>query len=253
MTRVVVFGDSLPLPRPEEEGGQAIWWEETWPWRLQRVLARLGHPNEVINCSARDRTVEAFATQAFEEHIAWKMPNVLIIELGIVDCGPRIFSRMEKRLMNLPGVPGWLRERIIELRVRRRAEITSKDPLAKVMVRPETFREHIEAFGRRLSELRPRPQCWWVPILLDPVKMEQKSPGFSKNVELYNRIIRDLADRAGYRWVEHATAPEDFWVDGYHLSATGNARLADTLGRLLATAIATSPQMPRRFGSERPC
>ena len=137
--RVVAYADSLSLARPAEGKDEALYWEQTWPWVLEFLLRSGGHSVEVINCGRRMRTVESFTGDEFNEHIGWLLPNIVIIQLGVVDCAPRIFSRRAKRVMNLPGFPARLRESLIKWRSHRRAEIVRADPLRAVEVRPEVF------------------------------------------------------------------------------------------------------------------
>ena len=113
LTRIVAFADSLAMPR--NENGAILLWEETWPYLLEKSLVAEGLGAEVINCGARARTSTMLLGE-FTEHVVLKRPDVVIIEVGVVDCLPRVFSRREKRVMNLPGFPARIRNQLIARR-----------------------------------------------------------------------------------------------------------------------------------------
>jgi lysophospholipase L1-like esterase len=234
--RIVAFADSLGLPRDEPK----ILWEETWPYRLETELQSLGCEAEVINCSARARTADTLVGHDFWEHVELKAPDVVILQVGVVDCAPRIFSRTEKRVLNLPVVPNLLREWLIRSRSKRRAKLTARDPMAKVYTAPDEFRHFLEEFQAKLGRQVPQPVLVVLPIIYEPTAMEAKSPGYTQNATRYNSILADFAGRSEAIWLSEQEllgsnlSGDCFADDGYHLSPEGNRRLANSLAQRLA-------------------
>lgn len=240
--RIVVLADSLAMPR--DEGGARLLWEETWPYRLNERLRRDGLDAEVLNCGARARRADHIHGTEFLEHVAYKRPDVVCLEVGIVDCAPRVFSVREKRLLNRRWFPRRLRERIVASRSRRRPELIAPDPLRKVDTAPRDFERLVRLFARRLGELEWRPKLILVPILSDPRLTEPRSPGHTRNVELYNDVLRRVARETGATFVEPGTvlgrageAQSLFFPDGYHLTAPGCLLLAERVAAALAEAL----------------
>jgi lysophospholipase L1-like esterase len=240
--RIVVLADSLAMPR--DEGGARLLWEETWPYRLDELLRRDGLDAEVLNCGSRARRADHIHGTEFLEHVAYKRPDVVCLEVGIVDCAPRVFSKREKRLLNRRWFPRRLRERIVASRSRRRPELIAPDPLRKVDTRPEEFERLVRLFERRLRELEWKPKLILVPILSDPRLTEPRSPGHTRNVELYNDALRRVARETGATFVEPETilrtAEERgfFFPDGYHLTAPGCQRLAERVAAAVNEVLA---------------
>jgi acyl-CoA thioesterase I len=224
--RVVVIGDSLSLPRNAEADGEAISWEHTWPYQLERILLLKAIDVEVINCGSRARTVETLPDEAFCEHVILKRPGTLIIQIGIVDCAPRIFSRSDRQILALCVVPNWLREFVIRRRSSRRARLISRNPLAKVYVPPSHFLASLNRFEEQLSTIAGKPRVIFLPIVGDFEQLNARSPGFSSNISQYNRLLREFVSRSGFQWLEWRAEPHYFWRDGYHLNVAGNAALA---------------------------
>lgn len=236
--RIVALADSLAMARSEPA---VIQWEETWPARLAAELISAGIDAEVINCGARARTADQLLDTEFEEHVVYKQPDVVVLQVGIVDCSPRIFSKRERSLLNRRFVPASLRNWIIQRRAKRRDEILrNSDPLRKVYTRPDEFTQCLEQFAAKASRLDRPPRLVVLPVLCSPAVMDRKSPGHTQNVRLYNDRLRSFALSAGADWIEPETAiptntvDESFVDDGYHLSVSGSARCAAVLAQLLS-------------------
>jgi acyl-CoA thioesterase-1 len=233
--RIVALADSLALPRDEK--GEVLRWEETWPYLLAEQLAGV----DVINCGARARSSDQLLGDALYEHVALKRPDVVVVQVGIVDCSPRVFTKLEKRLLGLPVVPAPLRQRIIAHRAARRAEITRRDPLGRVHTPPADYARDVARFAQEARPLGAR--VVFLPVLSWPARMELKSPGHGGNVRLYNDLLRTAAREQGARFLEpEALVPEAeleraFMADGYHLSAHGSRRVAEHLAPELRSVL----------------
>jgi hypothetical protein len=238
--RIVALADSLALPRDREP--DVLRWQETWPYVLEKDLLAAGLPAEVINCGGRARTVDTLLGADFREHVYLKRPQVLVLQVGIVDCAPRVLSRREKRLLNQPFVPAPLRRAVIRWRASRRGEITARNPLSRVYTRPRAFSAHLDRFRHRLGQLDWKIHLIVLPIVSNPLFMEKKSPGHTANVALYNRLLESFARDAAALWFEPAQlfpeniAARSFCADGYHLNVSGSQRLAAVLAEHLLRA-----------------
>jgi predicted dehydrogenase len=255
--RVVAIADSLALARIKPV---VIHWEETWPSRLAVELRAAGVDAEVINCGSRERTADLLLDYEFEEHVVCKQPDVVIVQVGIVDCSPRIFSRRERTFLNRRFVPARLRDWIVRRRSERRQELLrASDPLRKVYTSPGKFAECLDVFGARLAGLERRPRLIVLPIVCDREVMNEKSPGHHENVVKYNALLRSFAKAAGADWIEPGELIRDFEIadsfvsDGHHLSVSGSARCAQVLASLLAQAGPEEDASPPRVaaGSSR--
>jgi lysophospholipase L1-like esterase len=236
--RVVTLADSLALPRIKE--GEVLRWEETWPYRLERLLVAKGIDAEVINSGLRSRTSEMLEL----DELRFKHPTVIVIQIGVVDCAPRIFSQREKLLLNLPVVPKPLRDLIIGRRSRRRKEITGRDPLASVYTRPEQYAKNVASLFREVETFGWPITMLALAVLSNPEAMEKKSPGHSANVSLYNALLERACTEAGVRYLSREElipdprAQDVFSKDGYHLAVEGSRIVAESVAQVLAPMIA---------------
>jgi lysophospholipase L1-like esterase len=247
MLKIVALADSLAMPR--RENGETVAWEETWPVRLREKLdVVLPEPVEVINHGRRARTVDSLIGPDFEENIRFIRPEVVIIQVGIVDCAPRIFSRRTRALLQSRLFPSRLRRAVVAWGSRQRHRLIGRRPLARVYTCPERFSAGLRAFGDRLQALEWQPQLVVLPIVLEWRSGEAKSPGYGANVRLYNGLLEAFCRDAGASWVEIPTlmqAGSDlssyFLYDGYHLSPQGNEVMAQALAKNLVSHLQNSP------------
>lgn len=227
--RIVVLGDSLCLPRITEE--ETIEWEDTWPKVLETHLRKLDKNTEVINCGKRSRRITSILGTDFTEDILLKKPNYVIFQIGVVDAAPRIFSLREKAFLNKRIFPWRLKQWLIAERKKQRRKIIAKDAMAKVYTSPEEFRTSLRSFsGKLISNGLENIKALFIPILAHLDTMEEKSPGYSKNIELYNNILADYCRVKSHFFLSTATPlsfnKDIFCMDGYHLSKKGNQELA---------------------------
>jgi lysophospholipase L1-like esterase len=235
--RVVAIADSLALPRIE--GDTCVLLEETWPARLARHLAACSPRGEVVTRGMRARTVDTLSNeQEWLEHVRFAQPDAIVVQVGITDCAPRIFSRAETRLLNSRLVPGALRKRIIAQRAEHRSELTARAPLAKVYTSPETFAAHLRIFVGKVRGNAWPLAVYVLPIVAHAAYCEAKSPGHTANLRQYNELLAVAAAELGHPLVDlPGVGPDDadaYCSDGYHLSVLGNQRVAETLAALLA-------------------
>lgn len=231
--KIIAFSDSLSLPR--KEAGEFIKWEETWPYQLKKLLSKSNQEAEIINAGKRARTVESLIGPDFHECIQLLEPDVVILQMGIVDATPRIVSRKEKIIMNSTFFPKKIRDYIIRNRKKNKAEITNRDPLKKVYTKPSLFISCLELFNQRISGLELKVVI--IPILANHRIKSIHSPRFVENIELYNQLLHSFAKKHKHLWL----SLRDDWYskdvyyckDGYHLNALGNRLLAEQISKTI--------------------
>lgn len=136
---ISVIADSLALPR--NEGEDIVKIHEVWPYVLKAKCENVFGDLLLLNYGMRSRTMDSLLGVDYYECIELIQPNVIIVQIGVVDGLPRIISKTERRIMNSRFFPSSLRNIIISRRKRLRKEITSRNPLQKVWLKPDSFSE----------------------------------------------------------------------------------------------------------------
>lgn len=237
MKRVVVLGDSLSMPR--KEGGEFVKWNDTWAYQVQKDIRRSGDEIEVLNYGARARSIKTIITHDFHEQIVLTEPQVVVLQIGVVDAAPRILSLREKRFLNRTFFPGFLRRRVIAYRKKHKSRITANAPLKRVYTSPSAFSETLDTFDKMLEEKYEGKleKLIVIPIVADLSIMEENSPSYGENIRLYNLLLEEFCNSKGHIFL---SLPDNFWstaanycLDGYHLSAEGNSVVAEIIKKHL--------------------
>ena len=188
---IVIVTDSLGIPReqPKRMGPKIV-----WPFRIKNVSYIHTRTGYTIIDVVRDMDL----------HIKACEPDLIVLQVGIVDCAPRVLSRTEARLIRtIPGleaIVGWLikkyRKQLLRLR--------------KIQYVPITV--FIEGL-KRLKEKNPGVPIIAVSILPACAAYESLVPGISNEIKKYNSA---LAENLCYIDPYEGFAPEKLCVDDYH-------------------------------------
>jgi lysophospholipase L1-like esterase len=201
--KVLVVTDSLGLPRPAP---QTVTPEQTW-------VSLLAKSCDLAQFSSGGATIGDLHAQV--EYMKMHRPDLVIIQSGIVDCAPRAFSRFENEFINKFRLTRSLsrrilnKERIVKLRARRNVTYT---PLAD-------FASFADKFSKAFSDV------YWVEIAPSNADYERRVPGITRNIELYNDVLRKVSAGKTISLSDFST--EDIMPDHIHLSVSGNRKLAE--------------------------
>lgn len=215
--KLVVLGDSLPLPRPNE----GVLYEHTYPSILEE---RLYGSVRVINRSRRANTSRKVALpNNLCDDIRDFNPDILVYHIGIVDCAPRLFSEFQQNILG--KMPAFIAKRIIRFFSSRRYFFTKNFP--KVYVKKKSFYKNVKQtieFAKQYTN-----KILIVGICHSNKTVLAKSYSFVENVNEYNNeLIRVSAELAvDYLDTREFLNPEnDLLADGIHYTLSANEKLA---------------------------
>jgi len=235
--KIVVMADSLAMAR---EGETNVAYETTYPYLLDQWLRqRFGSQAPLVSeRGMRRRTIE-YVLDEWYELVDLRKTDVVVVHVGIVDCAPRVFLRRERQFVeNLR--PGFLRRSILDYVHRHRRAVVNMRK--KVYVPPERFNALVgQVMAKaKASELR---SLVIVNIITPPAEMDERSPGFIRNVGIYNEILRTHAEANGAhlididRLIKEAGGVEQLTVDGIHINEAGHKMLAQEIEKHVLSLI----------------
>lgn len=229
--KIVILADSLALPRPESEGD--IPYEATYPYLLDQSLRQqLGaRAPSVIERGMRRRTIE-YVLDDWLEMVEMRRPDMVVVHVGIVDCAPRVFLRREANMVARLR-PARLRNLVFDFVHKNRRRIV--EFRKRVYVPPERFRNLVREVIERARTQNVKSLVF-VNIITPPVELEQRSPGFRQNAEIYNRILEAEAKEEPWihlididKIVRDEGGANTLLVDGIHINEQGHKLLAREL------------------------
>jgi len=233
--KIVVMADSLAMAR---EGETNVAYEDTYPYLLDQWLRQRFGPQApmVIERGMRRRTIE-YVLDEWYELVDLRKTDVVVVHVGIVDCAPRVFLRRERQFVeNLR--PGFVREFVLDNVHRHRRRIVNMRK--KVYVPADRFNALVGQVVAKASKLR---SLVMVNIITPPAEMDERSPGFIKNVGIYNAILKAHAGANGVHLIDLDAmikangGVEQLTVDGIHINEAGHQMLAKEIEKHVVSLI----------------
>ena len=175
----------------------------------------------------RARTIEDVLADWFEQ-VELKTADIVIVHVGIVDCAPRIFLRRERNFVETLRLKR-LRNFILNFVHKHRRRIVLLRRL--VYVPPARFKELVEEMVERARASKIR-SLLLINIVSPPDKLEERSPGFQKNVRIYNQFLAEQVDGRLIQLIDlniQQQSGAHLTIDGIHINEQAHKILARQL------------------------
>jgi hypothetical protein len=168
MKKVLILGDSLPLPRYKPE---LCLYNDTWPALIQKDY-------KVHMVAIGGGTIKDLYRQ-MEYHMPFQ-PDYVILQCGIVDCAPRALGKLELEVMQSL----WMTKRLVLPLVKRQNRIL-REVRKKTYTPPKQFESFLGKIKKSLADI----PVFSIGILPTCSEYERIVPGVTKRVEQYNDIL----------------------------------------------------------------
>jgi len=218
MKKVLCVTDSLGLPRPGVEYG------ETWVELLRQEFPDV----RILTRSERAATTNTLREPDSLENFD---PDVAITQLGVTDCAPRYFRKVERRLLR--AIPSEARSYYMSFwkKLRRRRK-------HRRYITTTEFRSNLHHYYEKTADA----DCPTISILIAPPTAEfiEKNPKIDESIATFNDIYQDVA--AEY---DHVTIVQPFedidvehvMVDEHHPNPDGHRLIYERVSAALETVL----------------
>jgi acyl-CoA thioesterase-1 len=226
--RVLIIGDSMALPR------EGVPYESSWPYLIQSKYQHV----DIINRSLRGATVARLVLEgggredivnypAGSDCLEFYSPSIVILQLGIVDCAPRLLSKKAILSKLINRLPLYLQTKVINFlkksvgRSKKNAYISSNQ-----------YRKNIVAYIER-ALLKNVKHIIAVEIGTVSDGVSRKSPQILEQIKEYNEILIDISEEYNiFNVIKFGSEKENInacTTDGYHLNCHGHYLLANSI------------------------
>lgn len=225
--KILIAGDSLSMSRYVDD----IQFEEIYP-----IIVQLNCPGVlVVNGSERSNSSRRIVTDNYcDEYLRPLIPDCVVIQIGIVDCAPRVFTDAEKRLLSIMGripVVRFIANLIVKLGSMYRLPITRKRMLTTVS--SEEFYKNLCDFVEEIYRINPGCQLVMINIVCPGEKIKERSYGVMSSALKYNQILEEVASNYKAEIIDLYTFtqehPEALLQDGYHIGKLAHRFIYDNL------------------------
>lgn len=230
--KILAIGDSLSLP------GHGNRYEDTWIYLAKMAFSQ----NDFITLFRRSLTTDVLVNEGGGELVGFPpgsdclehfSPDVVILQLGIVDCSPRLFKKNSLSLKILKALPSNLSVALLEMikKFKKRSVKNSYVPIKKFYANLTCFLDRCKA-----NQVK---KVIYIAIAYPANSMESKSPLMWQSVSEYNEILVNLAEKYDFYNVifplSEKMSNENVYDDGYHPNPKGNQLVFEKLAESLSS------------------
>ena len=227
--RILAIGDSLSLPGHSNE------YEDTWSYLIKKRFPAFDHITLFRSAiTSKILVEEGGGSELFPlgsdclEHFR---PNIVILQLGILDCAPRLFRKNSLLLKLIKHLPKSLSRSVLDLfkKYRRRSTKRSYVSLSE-------FTRNFQNFFDRCAKNQV-VKVIAIAIPFPGSKMIQKNPEIISAINLYNERLKKLSDSYSFLKIVNPLDQENskhgIYHDGYHPNPKGNELVFHSLTEVL--------------------
>jgi lysophospholipase L1-like esterase len=220
---VLIFGDSLLLPREFLEGPDRTTYEDTYVAQARAALRDRFDVDAIPSISLDSQDV-LYSAQFM---LAPRRPAALVLHYGVNDCAPRLFRKGSRSVLRAPWFQRITRNLVLRAILRIKPWIFRRRRV--VYVGEEEFERNTREAVELVREASPDCVFLAIGISAKPDWMEARHPGYQEQVQRYNAI---LARVFGDGFVDvNALVPVERQLisDGIHLTPEAHAEVARAL------------------------
>lgn len=205
----------MALPRPH------VHYEVTWPYYLKTKFIN----HDIVSLCYRNLTTNFLTNGWLGDSLEFYSPDVVIVQLGVVDCAPRFFISKGISRIIISKLPIFLRVKILNFIKRFYTRSTRYAEVSKV-----DFYNNIKQYIDRCQNLKVK-KIIFIAIGNVDNTVAIKSPKFRKSIQAYNSILYETERLHENVCVVNPLVSdrEELFCDGYHPSSIGHQRIFESV------------------------
>lgn len=215
MKTVLCNGDSLGMPRDN------VKFESTWFYKLSNKLSK-DHFYFVNNFKRANTTNSLYSRDSLENY----SPKIVIVQLGIVDCAPRLYNSNSMLIKIVNRLPFILKNIFWKF-----SKLVKQRSIKNADVNIYCFEENLNNFLTRCQNIDVE-KCILIKIGIPGSMMIKKNPEIIRAINLYNDVYDKVENIFHFVKVVNPLVDghDDLYVDdGYHLNEKGFTRVHESL------------------------
>lgn len=223
--RIIIFTDSLGRPRPDINQDEATEYEDTYGYKVKKHFAN-NHDIELLYIESLD-TIDAIHWS--QRMVAFRRPDIVIFQIGINDCAPRIFKKKSNSI--------FLNKKFNKITFNLFMKFigTYRFYLTKVLNRtytsPQEFRRNFSIIISEIKKYNINARFITISIAKTSNSLSKRSYNINNNINTYNAILKDIFINSNYYVdVNDISSCETLTIsDGIHLTKETHKKLAEIL------------------------
>lgn len=214
--RVLIITDSLGAPRFVD--GEKIEYEDTWVYKIFTYMRK--YDIEVIFMTLNGLDSTQLLSLIKDKLLLYKA-DIVLLQYGIVDCAPRVLTDKEIMFFSILKLSRVVKKIISKFH----APLSNFRKLQHTEI--EKFKVNVKIIYRLFYEQNIKVVN--IPIAPACEKYKEKSPKISKNIEMYNNIIKSNTNLYLEDLYINCNKEKIFLNDLHHLNQDGHNIISDYL------------------------
>ena len=226
---ILCIGDSLSMPR------NTVLYKDTWYSKLKKEFPNIDFNPQFKRAITTDvlvewgggdfETIESFPFGS--DCLEFYKPDIVILQLGIVDCAPRLIRNGSLNFY----ISKILKGKLLKIYFSFLKRYTNRNSY-NVKVSKDKFRNNIENYLKRCKNEKIY-KVIIIGICYPNDIMIKKNQLITNNVNDYNNIFKDISKKYNFvKFISPLDARKynyEIYVDGYHPNTAGNRLVYDSL------------------------
>lgn len=222
MKRVVIFSDSLGRPRPEMDLANRTVYSDVYGKKLG-VLLGTDYEVEICYMGSLDSEDGVLLSQ---EMVAYREPDIVVFQIGINDCAPRLFKKNSQSIILKPWFRKLTKDVILRGMSYFRAIITKF--IKKEYVSVSNYRLNYKKMIENIQEYNPKCVFYAISIANGDDAYVKKSPNINNNINEYNGVLKEIFEN-NYIDINSLDINKLHINDMIHLTKEAHTKLAEAI------------------------
>jgi lysophospholipase L1-like esterase len=224
--KVLIIADSMAMP------SENVKYEDTWIFKVKESFKNIHFIDRSRRGTTTDRLIQEGGgyknVKGGADLLEYYKPDIVIIQLGLVDCSPRLVNRDALCIKIINRLPIFLKNRYYLLKKR----YSYRKP-ENAYVSINQFYSNYENFIQRARNLKTNI----IGITIAPVAENfiEKSPYIIDSITKYNHALSKLEVNENFKLINPFKDPQlsNLFVDEMHFNAYGNDLIFNALKKEL--------------------
>ena len=209
--KILFVTDSLGLPRPDKK----VLASETWCYRVANELIQEGNKEyQFFFCQIGGLHTKELLLQSREGYLAGYDADIIFLQVGIVDCSPRVLPERLKKVISM--IPFF---RVVVRNFIKRNHKWLSTKIDQSYVSLSSYESNLKT----IMSLFPNTKVYALPIAPPNCAYKVHTPLIERNINRYNSVLKNVfGDRFIYNLYKGASIEDIYLEDNHHLNITGH-------------------------------
>lgn len=215
--RIIIFTDSLGRPRPDISERERTYYKDVYGYKLKQNFKK-EHDIELVYIESLDTEDAIHWSQRM---VAFREPDLVIFQIGINDCAPRLFKKNTQSIVFNKYFRKITFDFFLKFISYFRYEFTKLRKL--VYVTKDNYEKNIDIMCKEIQKYNSNCKFIYISTAKSDI-LDKKSYNYNKNIDEYNLILKEKFNK-NYIDINNLILNDGLISDNIHISKESHEKL----------------------------